>query len=294
MFHPVKASTVIALGCVMAGALVAGCDDGSDGDGLFGSPAAATFTGAKKIKVSGHSVRVSCSGRASRKGPVIVLMPGHGDGLAKMASLQKTLAAKDRVCSYDRLGEGASDKPSGPQTYASSGRILTGVLARLAGHNPVVLAGHSMGGAIAARYAPAHRDRVKGLVLIDATPPTAVADTLRLIPKSAKGMAGQVRAQMVAVSHGQNKELLKAVDSKVERAGDMPVAVMKHGGQYLGAVPKYGPTLERIWTTGQHKWLALSTDSHLITAAKSSHYIYVDRPALTVRTIRKITAQAAG
>jgi pimeloyl-ACP methyl ester carboxylesterase len=38
----------------------------------------------------------------------------------------------------------------------------------VAGHRPVVLAGHSLGGLIAARYAPAHRDRVASPVLMDA------------------------------------------------------------------------------------------------------------------------------
>ncbi|MEK8145115.1 alpha/beta fold hydrolase [Streptomyces sp. M10(2022)] len=38
-----------------------------------------------------------------------------------------------------------------------SGKILTSVLDRLAGDRPVVLAGHSLGGYIAARYAPTTR-----------------------------------------------------------------------------------------------------------------------------------------
>lgn len=299
MFHTVKAPAVIALGCVLAGTVVAGCDDSSDGDApLFGSSSKHAgkdlISGTKKIKVDGRSVNVSCSGRPSKGRPVIVLMAGHGDGLTKLAGIQKTLSKKDRVCSYDRLGEGASDQPDGPQTYTSSGKILTGVLARVAGDRPVVLAGHSMGGAIAARYAPAHRDRVKGLVLLDATPPTAVADTSRLIPKSAKGMAGQVRAQMVAIPQGQNKEKLKATDSKVRSAGNIPVEVIKHGKKYLSAIPHYGPTLERIWSKGQHRWLALSTHSHLTTATKSTHYVYVDQPKIAVQAIQHVTTKAAG
>lgn len=293
MFHTRKASAVIALGCVMAAATVAGCDDSDDDAALFGkSHQQAPINGTKKIKVDGYSVNVSCSGHPSDERPLIMLMAGHGDGLTKLAKIQKRLGKKDRVCSYDRLGEGASDKPHGPQTYADSGKILTGVLDRVAGDHPVVLAGHSMGGAVAARYAPAHRERVKGLVLIDATPPTTVADTTKLIPKKAKGVAGQVRAQMVAVSHARNKEMLKATDSKVRSAGNIPVEILRHGKKYLAAVPKYGPTLERIWTSGQRKWLALSPHSHLTVAEKSTHYIYVDQPGLTVQKIRQVAKKA--
>ncbi|WP_030383547.1 MULTISPECIES: hypothetical protein, partial [unclassified Streptomyces] len=64
---------------------------------------------------------------------MVVLVAGLGDGLDKMADLQKTLGAKNRVCSYDRLGEGESDKPEGPQSMADTGRILTGVINRVAG-----------------------------------------------------------------------------------------------------------------------------------------------------------------
>ncbi|HEY3686054.1 MAG TPA: alpha/beta fold hydrolase [Streptosporangiaceae bacterium] len=295
MFRTVRTSALVALCCVVGGTVVAGCDDSSSGDNLlFGSKSRhAPISGTKKIKVDGRSVNVSCSGRPAKGRPVIVLMAGYGDALTKLAGIQKTLSEKDLVCSYDRLGEGASDKPAGPQTYASTGKILTGVIARVAGGRPVVLAGHSLGGAIAARYAPAHRDRVTGLVLLDATSPTAVADTTRLIPKSAKGLAGEVRAELAAINSGQNQERLKATDSTVRSAGAIPVEVVKHGKKYLSAVPHYGPVLERIWTKGQHEWLPISTRSHYTVAGRSTHYIYVDQPALTVKTIQHVTTQAA-
>lgn len=109
-----------------------------DGDGH-------SFSGTKKIRVGGYSVNVSCSGHSAGRKPVVVLMAGGGDGLDTMAGLQKTLSKKARVCSYDRLGEGESDQPNGTQTIDDSSRILTGVLDRVTGDRPVVLAGHSLG-----------------------------------------------------------------------------------------------------------------------------------------------------
>lgn len=71
--------------------------------------------------------------------------------------------------------------------------------------------GHSLGGLITARYAPGHQDRVKGLVLLDATIPELNAGFSEVVPT---------------------------------------------------------------------------------TAAKSGHYIYVDRPGLAVKAVRHVTAQA--
>jgi pimeloyl-ACP methyl ester carboxylesterase len=259
-----------------------------------GKRVADPFVGTKKIKVAGKSVNVSCSGRPAKgRKPVIVLLAGMGDGLDKLAKLQKTLSKKNRVCSYDRLGEGASDKPSGKQTFAGTGKILTGVLDRVAGRQPVVLAGHSLGGLIAARYAPEHRDRVKGLVLLDATPSTMLRDVKKAIPASAKGPAAELRAQNLAVFQGQNPEMLVVPDGKVGYAGNIPVEVIKHGKPYLAALPTYGPKLERAWTAGQRKWLALSRQSRLTVAKKSEHYIYVDQPEVAVKAVQTVAAKAA-
>ncbi|MEK8171694.1 alpha/beta fold hydrolase [Streptomyces sp. M19] len=191
MFRTIaKATAITAVCCTVAGAgLVineeyskahADSSASSKDAGTPGDP----FTGTKKIRVEGRSVNVSCSGDSSKGGPLVMLMAGGGDGLDTMAKLQKTLSADSRVCSYDRLGEGKSDKPEGPQTVKDSGKILTEVLDRLAGDRPVVLAGHSLGGYLAARYVPDHQDKIKGLVLMDATIPHLTADISNVIPES--------------------------------------------------------------------------------------------------------------
>ncbi|GAB2834201.1 alpha/beta hydrolase [Streptomyces chlorus] len=287
--------------CTVAGAGLVGCE--GEVPGLDPSPAADAsaretgedlFTGTRKITVKDRSVNVSCSGKPAEGRPTVVLLHGGGDDLTKMAGLQKTLSADGRVCSYDRLGAGASDRPAGPQDYDAVGKTLTGVIEKVAGDGPVVLAGHSMGGLIAARYAPDHQDKVKGLVLLDATSPTAGADLKNRIPESATGPAGELRAQSLAVFEGQNPEQLVFADGEVRSAGDIPVRVIQHGQQYLGAVPEYGPGLEEDWTKGQKAWLALSGNSELSTAKNSGHYIHADEPKVAVEAIEGVTEQAAG
>ncbi|MGV9381305.1 alpha/beta fold hydrolase [Nonomuraea sp. NPDC003707] len=299
MLRTYKTAVVAALCSTVVSTAVAGCD----GDSLDNwDPLAPTtqkadagpISGTRKIDVAGRSVNVSCSGDPAKGRPVIMLMHGGGDGLDKMAALQKTLGKKNRVCSYDRLGAGASDQPDGPQDFAGTGKILTGVLDRVAGDGPVVLAGHSLGGLIAARYVPDHQDRVKGLVLLDTTSPTMVDDITKAIPESAKGPAAEVRAQNLAIFQGQNPEKLVITDGKVRSAGNIPVEVIQHGKQYLAAIPTYGRRLEQAWSAGQRKWLAVSSGSKLSTATGSGHYIYVDQPDVAVQAIERVTSQVAG
>ncbi|MEU6265198.1 alpha/beta fold hydrolase [Saccharopolyspora shandongensis] len=299
MIRDVRASALIALCCAVAGVGLAGCDESAQGDAnpseiMEWADGEGSFTGTKKIEVDGRSVNVSCSGTPVEGRPVVVLLHGGGDGLGKMAGFQQSLSERDRVCSYDRLGAGASDQPDGPQTLESGGEVLTAVLDQVAGDAPVVLAGHSLGGLIAARYAPDHQDRVAGLVLMDATSPTQSADLAKEIPESATGMAVELREQTLAVLRGESPEKLVVPDGEVRSAGDIPVEVIQHGKQYLAAVPEYGPGLERAWSGGQRKWLAMSSRSTLISAANSEHYIYVDQPGLAVQAVQRVVAQAAG
>ncbi|WP_019545397.1 alpha/beta fold hydrolase [Streptomyces sulphureus] len=291
-----KTPAVIALCCAVAGVGLVGCDDEpSPATDAAGSSASAeqALQGSKKIKVDGRSVHVSCSGRAAEGQPVVMLMHGGGDDVKKMAGFQKKLSKKNRVCSYDRLGAGTSDKPKKAQSIDDSGKVLNGVLDKVAGDNPVVLAGHSLGGLIAARFAPDHQDKVAGLVLMDATPPTQNADVKRDVPESADGPAAEVRDQFVAISSGQNPEKLVIRDGKVRSAGDIPVEVLKHGKQYLAEIPQYGKAMERSWSEGQKKWLKISSNSSLATASKSEHYIYVDEPGLAAKAVERVAAQAA-
>ncbi|GAA5153881.1 alpha/beta hydrolase [Amycolatopsis dongchuanensis] len=307
MFRTTKITSLIALGVTVAGLSLTACDEEGSEDqpapavptttaaAAAGDSAPAGINGTTKITVEGKSVNVSCSGVSAQGKPVVVLLAGLGDGLDKFGDFQRRLSGGHRVCSYDRLGEGTSDQPAGPQTFEDSGKILSGVLDQVAGKSPVVLAGHSLGGLVAARYAPGHQDRVKGVVLMDATPPTWSADVARIIPESAPSPASDIRGQFLAAVRGETPEQLATPDAEVRPAGNVPVEVIRHGQPYFEqGVPGYGTPLEQAWTEGQRQWLALSSRGNLTVADKSGHYIYAEQPDIAVQAIDRVTSQAAG
>lgn len=293
-----KVTAGIAL-CTVIGMALTGCDEAPEaapappaGSSTATTKAAAPFSG--KVDVDGKSVEVSCAGEQAEGRPVVILLHGGGDDLTTFADLRKTLSEKDMVCAYDRLGAGKSDKPGGQQSFEDSGAVLTAVIDKVSGDAPVVLAGHSLGGLIAGRYAPDNKDRVAGLVLMDATSPTQIADLEAVVPDDATGPGADLKAQTVAILGGENPEQLVTPDGDVGSAGDIPVEVIEHGQQYLAeGVPEYGTGMEKAWSEGQRKWLALSSASKLSIAAKSGHYIYRDEPDLAVKAIQGVVAAAA-
>jgi len=114
---------------------------------------------------SGIRVRAVECGQAGA--PMIVLVPGWGcsvyvfhDNIAPLAD------AGFHVVAVDLKGHGLSDKPLSRGEYSlESMRRHVGDILDALGANDIVLAGLSMGAAIAAHVAAAGRGRIRGLVL---------------------------------------------------------------------------------------------------------------------------------
>jgi pimeloyl-ACP methyl ester carboxylesterase len=123
------------------------------------------------IPAADHHVRLYEEGAGS---PVVVIIAGAGDCADSWLPIRHHLAAANRVVSYDRAAIGGSDQaaPATAERYLAE---LDAVLDAASPQDPVVLAGHSLGGLIARLYQHARPGRVRGLVLLDSTP-EAVAD----------------------------------------------------------------------------------------------------------------------
>ncbi len=100
---------------------------------------------------------------------VLVLVHGLGqNGFTDWLSVMPALAREYRVIAFDLPGFGYSDAPSGKYSPTNYAAVLDAVLARHAPKAKVRLVGHSLGGAVALRYAGTHPARISQLVLVDA------------------------------------------------------------------------------------------------------------------------------
>jgi pimeloyl-ACP methyl ester carboxylesterase len=111
----------------------------------------------------GRRLNIYCNGSGS---PTVILEAGQSDDVSARAAVQPIVAAKTRVCSYDRAGFGFSDPNKRPDTAVNFADDLHRLLAVAEIEPPYVLVGHSLGGMYVRLYADLYPAEVAGMVLV--------------------------------------------------------------------------------------------------------------------------------
>lgn len=117
--------------------------------------------------------RVHYRDQGRRDGPVLVLLHGSNSSLQTWGPLVERLGGDYRIVTLDLPGHGLTGGTP-DKDYSASGMIAAvDVVAAKLNLDDYILGGNSMGGWVAWRYTLAHPDRVKALLLLDAsgTPP---------------------------------------------------------------------------------------------------------------------------
>ncbi len=119
-----------------------------------------------------HPVRLHIDARGD--GPAVILAHGFGGSARNFLPQARALAGNYRVVVYDARGHARSEAPADPAQYAPECFVedLLGIVERT-GEERVVVGGLSMGAGVALRFALAHPERVRGVVLA-AFPPASV------------------------------------------------------------------------------------------------------------------------
>ncbi|MGE0424233.1 MAG: alpha/beta fold hydrolase [Reyranellaceae bacterium] len=108
--------------------------------------------------------------------PDLVFLHATGFNALTYRELLEPLGERFRVVALDQRGHGLSRLPAVAETmpgWELYGRDMLAVFDALGEGPPVVLAGHSMGGAVSMMAAEQRADRVASLVLLDPVMPTA-------------------------------------------------------------------------------------------------------------------------
>jgi len=124
------------------------------------------YTKPQQLVNVGHGRRMNlyCLGSGS---PTVILDAGMGDSTISWALVQPAIAAKTRVCSYDRAGLGFSDGSSRPSTASNNADDLHDLLRAARIVPPYLLVSHSAAGMYIRVYADRYPDEVVGMVSVE-------------------------------------------------------------------------------------------------------------------------------
>ena len=263
------------------------------------------------IDVGDHRLYLSCTGSGT---PTVVLEPGLGETSAAWGWIAPAVAAQTQVCVYDRAGRGRSEPSPHAQDSDQIATDLHTLLERARITGPLIIVGHSLGGLYALDYTDRYPQQVAGIVLLDATPPTAFTalpdypafyDMFTTVTGLFPGLARLGITQLVnSASHpelpAQARDQARADTSTAGQArsqrdelamvptimanvqsrtdlGDLPLAVL--------TAPEDAQT---GWLAAQNDLAALSSNSTHLIIAGASHESLLDNQTIAAASSQAI------
>jgi len=243
------------------------------------------------VAIGSRSLWLSCTGVGK---PTVILEAGHGETSETWAPVVPLVSSFTRVCTYDRAGLGRSGPPGlGQRTGASVVYDLRAILIAAKETGPLVMVGHSLGGAFVRLYAAEHPADIAGLVLVDSVHEREVTAVDELLTPEQRAAVAGMQPQS---PEGINIEAVLAEVGRTRTAAPFtfPLVVLARG-RPLGndeMPPSWSPEQrmrrEELRRSLQADLAKLSKSGVLITALRSGHFIHHDEPALVSGAIRQL------
>jgi pimeloyl-ACP methyl ester carboxylesterase len=228
--------------------------------------------------------------------PAVVLETGLGAESSEWTSVQQSVSIA-RVLRYDRANRGASDAVPGVRTALDMVEDLDHLLRAARVEAPYLLVGHSFGGLLVRLYAHQHRDRVAGLVLVDAMhqdqfdvlaplfPPAAPSDHPELIKVRSFWQGGWRQSDSTA----EHIDFVTSTQQALEIAslGEIPLHVIIAGTFLRQPLieQQFREQLQQRWQALQMEFLKLSARSTCTLALGSGHFVQRDAPHVVSEAI---------
>ena len=172
------------------------------------------------------------------------------------------------------------------QTLEQLAADLDGVIDALALPRPLVVVGHSMGGAIAMVWATTHPADVAGVVRVDAS--SAAADR-----EYTKQVHEHYPAD-VELNADPEQVDLSAVPAQLDalpRLGTVPLVVLTATlyQQFAPTYPKMDQAAsERAWVEGQRHWATYSDVSEMVPVPNAGHDIHLAQSIVVIAAVLRM------
>lgn len=238
------------------------------------------------VPVGDHRLFCHCSGVPSKG--TVVLVNGLGAGLEVWKAVQSDVEKFSKVCSYDRAGEGRSDKVIHLQTPDEVINDLKRLLEVEQVSKPYVLVGASLGGIYVRSFAQRYPSLIAGIVLVDSAHEEQYNHYAAIAPSIAERYAtqdGRFNRNEFLLAAGQLKP-----SKHLEWHLDVPLIVLEH--KRLSSPPRTEQDRLAVdWHELQVDLAARSMFGKLIEVP-SGHMMEVEQPQIVVESIRNIIGQA--
>ncbi len=272
-----------------------------------------TFSGLIELS-GGRHIYAECAGTG---GPTVLLVSGYRTRADVWTDPQlgpanghpmvfPSVASETRVCAYDRPGTltvldgvrfpSRSDDAPMPRSIAEVVAELRAVRELVADDQPIVLAGHSLGGAIVRLYAATYPEDVTGIVLVDAYSEFLADHMPGEAFASYADYASVVPDFLADYTAYETIDFARTSDALRDATGATPLPaipfeVLSKGEPFGLEGNTRGFTIDQLetaWPEAQADLAALLPDTPHFTISKSSHYIQLERPELVSAAILQV------
>ncbi|GLQ89270.1 alpha/beta fold hydrolase [Dyella flagellata] len=240
------------------------------------------------LNIDGNRIWVDKEGKG---GVTVVFEAGFGNDSSVWAKIAPAIqGAGVQTVVYDRAGMGKSSiNTKKPYSIDNDAHILRMSLDDCSIKGPIIMVGHSYGGAISL-LAASEDGRIKGVVLLDAVVPNAWPQSE--VDKNLKNM----RAQYAEIRE-KAPELAKvaipfaeAMPATAKEINAMRVPVDLPIIDVVAEKGQSDPESAAIWQNAHHAFTAHNPNRKYVFAAGSSHKVMLDKPDLVVKTIQEMLA----
>jgi pimeloyl-ACP methyl ester carboxylesterase len=238
------------------------------------------------LEIEGNRIWVDRRGSGK---VTVVFEAGFGNDSSVWSAIEPRIRAGGvQTFVYDRAGMGKSTiDTSAPYSFDHDVDILRTALSRCGIAGPIVMVGHSYGGAMSL-LAAVEDPRVKGIVLIDSMVPKAWPPSE--LDKNMKVMRAQydeIREKAPALA----KVAIPWAEALPATLMRLDAVVLPESLPVIDIVAEKGqdtPESAQLWRDAHERFTANHPQREHVFAAGSSHKVMVDQPDLVVDAISKL------
>lgn len=260
-----------------------------------------------------HRLHSWSVGSKSESDLTVLFEPGLGGSSLEWLPLAESVSNELQAVLYDRAGYGWSDPGLNPRHVVKLAREIKLLIGLRGITGKLILVGHSYGGLIMRELTRIAPDRIRGLVLVDASHEDQFVrlnqhNGVSMLPTSdhfvisspelPDGLRDDVRKKILAFSRMRktyaalHAEIASFRDScdyirQQDHKLQVPLIILSRGQNPADHTPD-SANMEKIWQQMQVDFLQLSDQSQRLIAHDSGHHIHIDQPALVYDAIMAI------